>query len=64
MKYKESKRQIDPLKDNEIYWNVRYQYNGAKFRTLIGAKTSSEAREKFLKIYYGDWCVIHYLEKK
>ena len=57
MKYKLSKFR-EPLKENEEYYVVYYQYNGTKHRIKISAKNETAARERFLTETNGDWCTI------
>ena len=58
MKYKPSKREPEPLKVGEQYYSIRYEYSGQKYIVILGAKSSTEVREKFIPLH-SDGCVIH-----
>ena len=58
MKYRDSKREIDPLEPLERYYDVRYQYNGKKYRVVLGAKNITHAKEKFIPLHHED-SVVH-----
>jgi hypothetical protein len=64
MKYTRSGLEVKKLEDDEVYWEIRYQYMGKKYIVDVAANSAKEARRIFLEVLFGDWCIIDYINKK